>query len=81
MTGSTNKSMKSISDEVTLSGKIESISITELRNKPGEVLKQVELGKVFVIERNGTPIAVLSSPPGETLTIKVGSDGSKTYVL
>ncbi len=51
--------MKKIKDEVSLVGKIERISMMELRHHPGEVLDSVELGKIFVITKNGKPIAKL----------------------
>lgn len=71
--------MKRLSDQVTLLGKFESISVSELRKMPGEVLACVALGKTFLIVKNGKPIAVLSKPPGETLTVEVGPDGKINY--
>ena len=71
--------MKRIKDEVSLVGKCETISMTEFRNNPGEILLAVELGKSFVIKRHDEPVAVLSRVPGETLALVHHSDGSVTY--
>ena len=71
--------MKTIKDQVSLDGKIETISAVELRKQPGEVLESVALGKVFVVTKRDKPIAVISKPPGQTLTIVVGSDGGVSY--
>lgn len=73
--------MRKIAEEVSLIGRCEEISISEFRKAPGDVLKAVELGKVFVIKRNGKSIAVLSALPGQCLTINVESDGEKSYRL
>jgi antitoxin (DNA-binding transcriptional repressor) of toxin-antitoxin stability system len=72
--------MKTLSQEVNLSGKFERISISELRNRPGDVLEQVNLGKTFLILKNGKPVAVLSKPPGETLAMEIGSTGLTQFV-
>lgn len=71
--------MKRLKEHVSLDGQIENLSMTDLRQRPGEVLTSVELGKVFVVQRNGKAVAVLSPVPGEQLTIIVKPDGSKTY--
>ncbi len=73
--------MKRLSQEITLQGKFETISVSELRSKPGEVLQQVGLGKIFVIQKNGKPVAVLSKPPGETLAMEIGPNGSTSFTL
>lgn len=71
--------MKAIKDQVNLNGKIETISSQELRAQPGEVLESVALGKVFVVTKRDKPIAVISKPPGQTLTINVGTDGGISH--
>lgn len=73
--------MKTIKDHVSLRGEFETITMTELRMFPGQVLKSVELGKVFVVTHQGNPIAVLSPLPGVNLTIVVGSKGQTGYSL
>ena len=71
--------MKMIKDEVSLSGKVEHITMMDLRRQPGEVFSSVELGKVFVVTKGGTPIAIISKPPGETLSFLISPDGKVTY--
>ena len=73
--------MKTIKDQLTLNGKIETITAGELRQQPGEVLESVALGKTFVVTKRGSPIAVISKPPGQTLTINVGGSGEITYSI
>jgi prevent-host-death family protein len=73
--------MKTIKEEVSLKGKFETISVSQLRQKPGEVLTLVDLGKTFLVTRNSKPIAVISSPPGETLSMTVSSKGKVGYTL
>lgn len=71
--------MKMLKDEVSLSGKVEQITIMDLRKQPGEVFRSVALGKTFVVTKNGGPIAIISKPPGETLLMIIASDGKTTY--
>ena len=71
--------MKMLKDEVSLSGKIEQITLMDLRRQPGEVFASVALGKIFVVTKRGVPIGIISKPPGETLLTIVGSDGEATY--
>ena len=66
---------------LSLKGKMETISMMELRNNPGSIMTAVECGKVFVILRWDKPIAVLSKVPGETLTIVIDPDGKYSYSL
>jgi prevent-host-death family protein len=73
--------MKRLKQQVSLEGKFEKISITELRSRPGEILAMVELGKVFVITRRGEALAVLSKVPGETLTTTIDTGGHPSYCL
>jgi antitoxin (DNA-binding transcriptional repressor) of toxin-antitoxin stability system len=46
-----------------MSGKIETITATDFRRSPGEVLDSVALGKTFIITKNGHPVARLSQHP------------------
>lgn len=71
--------MKRLNEQVTLLGKFESISVSDLRQMPGEVLACVTLGKTFLITKSGKPIAVLSKPPGTTLTLEVEPNGKINY--
>lgn len=71
--------MKRLSEEINLQGKFETISVTELRHSPGAVLEMVNLGKVFVITKAGNPVAVLSKPPGTTLSIEIDEHGKLSY--
>ena len=73
--------MKRLYEQVSLVGKIETITMTELRTRPGEVMDQVFLGKVFLIKRANRFMAVLSKVPGENLAIKVHKDGRIEYTL
>lgn len=73
--------IRKISDEVSLTKKIETITAMDFRKSPGEVLTQVGLGKTFIITKNGKPSAVISRLPGQTLTMKVGRKGEVSYDL
>ncbi len=68
-----------LKDEVSLSGKTEEITLMDLRQHPGEVFASVALGKVFVVTKNGEPIAIISKPPGETLLMIFDEEGKVTY--
>lgn len=72
--------MKGVADEVSLAGKLDTITVMELRRQPGEVLACVSLGKTFVVTKSGKPIAIISKPPGEQLTIEVDRKGRISYV-
>lgn len=73
--------MKRIKDEVSLEDKIDTITASELRQRPGEVLDSVALGKTFVITKNGKPVAVVMKPPGQTLLLEIGPTGGHSYKL
>ena len=55
--------MKKIRDEVSLGGKLETITAMDWRRAPGEVLASVALGKRFIITKQGRPVAMLCQPP------------------
>lgn len=61
--------MKKLKDYISLIGEEETISMTQLRASPGEVLDQVQLGKVFKVKRNGEVVAVLSQPEPTALEL------------
>ena len=71
--------MKKLKDEISLSGKGEEITLMDLRRSPGEIFASVALGKVFVVTKRGEPIAIISKPPGETLTMVIDENGKRTY--
>jgi len=73
--------MKRLAQEVSLHGKFEQITITELRARPGEVLSSIELGKTYLVTRQGKAVAVMSKPPGERLMMTVDSQGKMDYAL
>jgi prevent-host-death family protein len=54
--------MKTLAEMKVLAGQSETITISELRQQPGEVLSQVECGKSFTITRDGKSVADLHSP-------------------
>lgn len=68
-----------IDKEVSLSGKLETITATEFRKQPGVVLQSVALGKTFVVTKSGKPIAVIAKPPGEELVLVIERDGAKSF--
>ena len=51
--------MQRITYMLCLVGEIETITATDLRKSPGDILVQASLGKVFTITKNGKPIAEL----------------------
>ena len=72
--------MKKLREEMFLEGKIDSISMMELRESPGDIIDQAMLGKVIIIERFGRPAAMLTrlpkiGEPSPVLGIRVGSNG------
>jgi hypothetical protein len=73
--------MKRLTQEVSLEGNFETITITDLRSRLGEALVSVALGKVYLVTKQGKPMAVISRPPGETLTMEIGPDGAVGYRL
>lgn len=73
--------MRRLTEYVNLEGQIETITMMDLRSRPGEVFDSVALGKVYIFTKAGKPLAVLSRLPGQQLAIKVKRDGSKEFVL
>jgi len=66
--------MKTVADMNLLAGQTEKITMSDLRRQPGEVIKQVQMGKVFTITKAGKAVAVLSKPEpsGAALTTQIG---------
>jgi hypothetical protein len=73
--------MKTLAEQVNLKRELIKISASELRKRPGDVIAQVGFGKTFLLTHCGKPVAVLSKPPGETLSIKVSPKGETSYIL
>jgi antitoxin (DNA-binding transcriptional repressor) of toxin-antitoxin stability system len=71
--------MQRIQEAVQLND-LETITMTELRGRPGEVMRMVELGRTFIITKGGKPLGVLSRIPGEQLGLEAASDGTFSYV-
>ena len=61
--------MKKLNEEVSLKGKIDLISMMDLRSSPGEVLNQVELGKTFIVTRRMKQVAIISKLVNEKKSI------------
>jgi prevent-host-death family protein len=45
-----------------LMGQTETITMSDLRQRPGDVIDQVQMGKVFTITKAGKVVAVLAAP-------------------
>ncbi|HEC60900.1 MAG TPA: type II toxin-antitoxin system prevent-host-death family antitoxin [bacterium] len=73
--------MKRLKDEISLVGRLEEITLMDLRKSTGEIFQAVSLGKTFVITKAGKPVAVISKPPGESLVTNIDSKGDRTYSL
>jgi antitoxin (DNA-binding transcriptional repressor) of toxin-antitoxin stability system len=54
--------MKLLCDHLSLKGKKETISVSEFRTRPGEVLAQVILGKEYALTKNGKVVATITGP-------------------
>ncbi len=73
--------MKRITEEKALKGQQENITMMELRARPGEILTQVSMGKVFIITSHGKAVAVLSGLPGVELRTIVDKTGKASYEI
>ena len=60
--------MRRISEQVSLHGKAEKISIMDFRKRPGEVLQKAALGMTIIITKQGKEVAYLT--PFEMTRIK-----------
>lgn len=74
-----SKGMRRLKDEIVLQSKFECITVSDLRAHPGEVLAYIELGKTYLVTRQGKAVAVMSKPPGETLTMTFDGTGKLDY--
>lgn len=68
--------MKTLKDEVgSLEGREETITMTELRALPGDVMDQVALGKVFSITRGGRILGrIVPATPREPTALELGAE-------
>lgn len=73
--------MKRITEEKALKGQQENITMMELRCRPGEVLTQASMGKVFIITSHSKAVAVLSGLPGVTLKTAINKAGVASYEI
>ena len=64
-----------------LVGEIEELSLMAFRKGPGDIIAQVQMGKVFLLTKQGKPVAVLSRPPGEELVKTINREGEVSYDL
>ena len=71
--------MQRLNQQINFEGQIEKITMMDLRSRPGEVMTAVSYGKTYLIQRNGQTLAVLSKPPGNTLTMVVNGKGEIDY--
>lgn len=58
-------------DKISLEGKKETITLTQLRDSPGDFFQQVEMGHAFTITKNGKPIAKIK--PIEMNALQLGA--------
>lgn len=70
---------KKLVNAVNLEGQREEISMMDFRKAPGDVLTQAMLGKVFVITRNGRPVATLG--PHEPSAIELGAAARRAGIV
>lgn len=68
--------MKTLKDQVDLTGELEIISMTELRARPGDCVTQASLGKCFAIARNDKVIAFLVPVALADVVHEILPDGS-----
>ena len=64
--------------KVSLVGQLEEITMMNFRRNPGQIMVETELGKMFVVTKNGKPTAVLSRLPGELIKV-IGAKGEISY--
>ena len=67
--------------DTLLLGELEVMPLQSFRKAPGDVFAQVQMGKVFVLTKQGKPMAVLSQPPGATLAMHIDKTGEWSYAL
>lgn len=62
---------KTLSKSMSLSGESETITATDFRRTPGDILLQAQMGKSFNITKNGVIIATLGPP--ELTALELGA--------
>lgn len=68
------KKRKTIEDKKTLlKGQTECITMVQLREGPGDVITQIQMGKRFILTRSGKPVAVMHKPSRWEIS-KFGND-------
>lgn len=68
--------MKSLKEQLSLKGEMETITATELRARIGECLTQVSLGKSYCVRRKGEVVAFIVSPENANVRHEIQPDGS-----
>lgn len=71
-------------DMQLLAGQRETLSMTELRSRPGDVVTQVQMGKTFDVEKNSQRVATVAPPEATALELgaairRLGLATSKLY--
>lgn len=66
---------KMLKDHLDLSGEVETITVMDLRARPGDILTQTSLGKSYVVTRRGEAVAAVVPLDGD-ITHTVAPDGS-----
>lgn len=56
------KKRKTIGHRAWLQGQIECITMMQLREGPGDIVTQIQMGKRFVLTRAGKAVAVMHKP-------------------
>lgn len=79
VTTSLRQRPKRLTDSQPLRGQLEYLALQDMRAAPGDIINQVQMGKVYVITKQGKPVAVLQALPGERLSIEIDGQGKATY--
>jgi antitoxin (DNA-binding transcriptional repressor) of toxin-antitoxin stability system len=58
-----------LSKTMNLAGQTETITAMDFRKTPGDVLLQAQMGKTFLITKNGVVVAKLSAPESNALEL------------
>lgn len=61
-----------LTDMKLLSGQTEEISMSALRQRPGDVIDQVQMGKTFTVTKAGKIVATLAAP--EPTALELGAE-------
>ena len=71
---------KRLTETTMLRGIIEKISMSDLRQSPGDIIDQAQMGKIFIITKGGKEVATLQKLPGDTLTLFIDPKGKQHYL-